>query len=70
MPNVSQSYESESAIDSHVKKAHGVIVQLIFLRNSIRVKVPMPDVSQSYEPESTIDSHVKRVLGGALKNCD
>ena len=35
MPDVSQSYASESTIDSHVKKAHGVFVQLSFICNSI-----------------------------------
>ena len=42
MPDVSQSYESESTIDSHVKRAHGVFVQLSFICNSSESKFQCP----------------------------
>ena len=42
MPDVSQSYESESTIDSYVKRAHGVFVQLSFICNSSESKFQCP----------------------------
>ena len=42
MPDVSQSYESESTIDSHVKRAHGVFVQSSFICNSSESKFQCP----------------------------